>query len=45
MSDFQPLEDVDRGSETQSQLVENLSKLKLFSYNGAKICLSFSTLY
>ena len=27
MSDFQPLEVVDRGSETQPQVVENLNKL------------------
>ena len=26
MSDFQPLEVVDRGSETQPQVVENLNK-------------------
>ena len=26
MSNFQPLEVVDRGSETQSQVVENLNK-------------------
>ena len=27
MSNFQPLEVVDRGSETQPQVVENLNKL------------------
>ena len=27
MSNFEPLEDVDRGSETQIQEVENLNKL------------------
>ena len=27
MSNFQPLEVVDRGSDTQSQVVENLNKL------------------
>ena len=27
MSNFEPLEDVDRGSETQIQVVENLNKL------------------
>ena len=29
MSNFQPLEVVDRGSETQPQVVENLNKLTL----------------
>ena len=33
MSNFQPLEIVDRGSETQPQVVENLHK---FSYRSRK---------
>ena len=29
MSNFQPLEIVDRGSETQARVVENLNKLRI----------------
>ena len=35
MSNFQPIEVVDRGSETQHQVVENSNKLK--GFNQAKI--------
>ena len=45
MGDFQPLEVVDRGSETQPQVVENFNKFTwqdevkmLFIYKCVKIC-------
>ena len=47
MSDFQPLEVVDRGSETQPQGVENLNKLTYQDKGyqcltaGHEFCLSF----
>ena len=46
MGDFQPLEVVDRGSETQPQVVANLNKLTLrdndITWCFLVICLSLS---